>query len=676
MLRILILILFPLGIVAQGLQLSWFTQSDHFVIHCSKMDANGDIIVGGSFSGTVDFDHGPHKREYTAVNLSKDAFVAKYDAYGNLKWVATYGNNNPDVVLALDIGPNGNIYAVGEFTGRQDMDPGPGNFFVSVNGYVDVLLWILSPHGSLIDAKAFGGRSYESPHSISVQKDGYVAIGGFFWGDPDMDPTNAVAQIISNGQSDGFVMKISPNGAVQWAKNYGTTTTDQIRAVFIDDQQKTHIMGYTGPNTDFDPHPILVRYLPGGAAGGYLLTLDSVGDIEDLYHTGIAPQQMLVSDQGYFFSGHFTGSFDFNPDTTLAYTLNAVGNQTPLYAWHLSPNFQFKFARAWNNAEMQGHSLSLSPSPEKGIILSGVFEDSIDVDPTAFNDIRSSQGWRDLFVCHLDSLGNYAYGHAWGSSSVDIPYYALMNPAGELYVGGRFSDRMDFDPAPSIFDYGHPLGPETFMLKLTYCQEVIAHDTIEACNEYTWINKYTYNDNHSGDRYIVRSPSGCDSLIYLHLTMHFISNEVTVRDSLFTAVQPLAFYQWINCLDSNRAIAGAINRSFIPDSGGIYAVVVQKGICTDTSACIPFGRYVSLSEESLPEVSIYPNPSSGQYHIEMDENVHHFKWQVHDLQGRLLLEGHHPNDQALQIEIDKPSGIYLLYLESEGQVQHFKLVKR
>ncbi len=676
MLRSLILFLIPLGVFAQNLQLAWFTQSDHFVINTAKMDLSGNIIVGGSFSGTVDFDHGPHKREYTAVNNSHDAFVAKYDAYGNFMWVATYGNNNPDVILDLAIGPNGKIYAVGEFTGRQDMDPGPGNFFISVNGYVDALLWTLSPSGGLIDAKAFGGRSYESPHSVSVQKDGYVAIAGFFWGNPDMDPTNGVAQIQSNGQSDGFVMKLAPNGSVQWARNYGTTTTDQILNVHIDDNQKVYVNGYTGANTDFDPHPILVRYLPNGAGGGYFLSLDANGDLEDLQYTGLSPEHMVVSEKGYFFSGHFSGSFDFDPDTTLAYTLNAIGNDIPLYVWHLDTNFQFQFARKWNKASTSYHTLSLSPSPEKGVVISGMFQDTMDIDPTGLVDIRWPQGGMDIFVNHLDSLGNYAYGQTWGSGASDYNYYALMNANGELYVGGRFASQLDFDPAPSVFDYGTPTGDETFMLKLTYCQEVIGHDTIEACNEYTWINNYRYLDSRSGDRYIVRSPQGCDSLIYLHLTMHFISNAVNVQDSLFSAVQAQAFYQWIDCRDSNRAIPGEINRTFVPDSSGIYAVVVQKGICTDTSECIPYGKYVDLEEEELGTYSVYPNPSSGRFRIDADPSTDQYKWQVLDLQGRKISEGLHDSPEDLLIDVKGAPGIYFLFIEAKGKRSHFKLIKR
>ncbi len=675
MLRILFFTLLSFGVSAQSLQLAWFNQMDNMHVADAKLDPSGNVILAGTFSGTVDFDFGPNKDEHTANGLY-DAFVAKYDAYGNFKWVATVGNQNPEEVSAIDIDPNGNIYATGEFTGTQDFDPGPGTYGLTVYGYVDVFVWVLKPDGTILRAHAIGGRSYESPLSISVQKDGYVALGGFFWGNPDMDhDPNVVKQVFSQGLTDAFVLKMAPNGGVQWVRSYGTPGHERIHNVYIDDQQRVHLTGYAGPNTDFDPHPIGVRQAPANG-GGFLLKLKSNGDIDELKSLPVVPSRMIANTSGYYMSGNFSGTKDFDLDSSQTANQQAVGNQTPLYAWHIDTNFQFEYVKTWPRANLFDHSLNFAGGAHGGIVIAGNFNDTIDLDPSAFSDIRWTEGMNDMFAVHLDSNGAYTFGNVWGSGLHDLAAYALMNNDGELYFGGTFQAQMDFDPAPSIYDYGNPLGEEAFMLKLTYCQEVVGHDTVEACNEYTWMNQHTYNDSHTGDRYIIQSPQGCDSIVYLHLTINFLPTGLNQQDSLFTAHAPQALYQWFNC-DSNQIIPGEINRNFVADTFGTYAVIVSNSNCLDTSDCFTWSpsSNVSLPEQESLQVELYPNPSDGQVKLQMDDRIEEFELKVFDLSGQLHYQKSGLNQGIEQLDLPPQKGLYIIRLSSQDEVWNFKVQK-
>ena len=50
------------------------------------VDASGNVIVGGYFQGTVDFDPGTGTDNHSSVGV-KDIFVAKFDANGNLSLI-------------------------------------------------------------------------------------------------------------------------------------------------------------------------------------------------------------------------------------------------------------------------------------------------------------------------------------------------------------------------------------------------------------------------------------------------------------------------------------------------------------------------------------------------------------------------------------------------------------
>ncbi|HOZ87832.1 MAG TPA: hypothetical protein PL029_08745, partial [Bacteroidia bacterium] len=102
-------------------------------------DAFDNVYTTGCCTGTVDFDPGPGT--YTlgsaagpAYSGTRDIFVSKMDASGNILWAkrmgdttfhfATFGNH-----ISVDAG--GNVITTGLFTGTVDFDPGAGVFNLS-----------------------------------------------------------------------------------------------------------------------------------------------------------------------------------------------------------------------------------------------------------------------------------------------------------------------------------------------------------------------------------------------------------------------------------------------------------------------------------------------------------------------------------------------------------------
>ena len=679
MLRTLFFLCLSLSLSAQNLQLAWFTQNDQFNIVDSEMDPNGNIIIAGTFAGVVDFDHGPHNRVDTADGIY-DMFVAKYDPYGNMMWVHTLGNNNPEKIKAIDVDASGNIYAVGEFTRAMDFDPGPGMRMLQVVGYADIFLWALKPNGDLLFAKSFGDGSLESPNDISVNDFGEIVISGFFWGNPDMDPTMGYAPLFGNGMSDAFVLRLSAGGNILWARSFGGGDEDQALNVKLGNDQEIYVQGFYKDSVDFDPdtNATEVFYMDERVSGaGFFLHLSPIGTFKNAMSCPIVPQHMeLLNDTELYFSGYFSGTQDFDPDSTGTLSLSAVGAQTPLFAWKLDTAWTLRWAKMWGNASLGKNSMSLSRDGAEGIVLSSNFTSSIDLDPGNGALNRNSNGMEDIFVAHLDSAGTLLYGETWGSSVTDYPGLAMVNSDGELYVGGRYNGTMDFDPDPSVVDNGNTISLSSYMLKLTYCNEVYGYDTIIACNSYRWINNFTYNDNSNGDRYILESSQGCDSLVFLNLTMNFIdSTAYQWDDTTLIATQPLVNYQWIDC-NTGLPIPGATNREFYPDSTGSYAVIVSSTNCTDTSACLQFFSPLSLDEnQTTLDINAYPNPSTGTVNLQSPLNLYGTKLMLTDLQGRILFKDELEAGNDYQFQLPAQKGIYLIHLIQEDQQQSLRLIK-
>jgi hypothetical protein len=84
------------------------------------------------------------------------------------------------------------------------------------------------------------------------------------------------------------------------------------------------------------------------------------------------------------------------------------------------------------------------------------------------------------------------------------------------------------------------------------------------------------------------SKFGCDSLNILYLNVDSIDNGITQNGIALESdeTSSLANYQWIDCINLNAPISNATKKNFVPSTTGIYAVIVTKGNCIDTSDCL------------------------------------------------------------------------------------------
>jgi hypothetical protein len=87
------------------------------------IDTTNSIFIGGSFSGTVDFDDSPSVANLSSMG-SIDAYVAKYTASGNYAYAKAFGGTLDDRITPVCVSRNGsNLILSGTFNGVVDFDP-------------------------------------------------------------------------------------------------------------------------------------------------------------------------------------------------------------------------------------------------------------------------------------------------------------------------------------------------------------------------------------------------------------------------------------------------------------------------------------------------------------------------------------------------------------------------
>lgn len=134
------------------------------------LDANGNAFITGYFHGNAIFGN-------TTISSAgqEDAFLAKYDANGNLLWVNKAGGSNSDVGTGLAIDTNGSIYLSGYFSGTATFN----NITKSTtNQYSNGFLAKYSSSGNIEWVTTASSNSTAYASKVQVDKDNNVYLLG------------------------------------------------------------------------------------------------------------------------------------------------------------------------------------------------------------------------------------------------------------------------------------------------------------------------------------------------------------------------------------------------------------------------------------------------------------------------------------------------------------------
>ena len=196
-------------------------------------------------------------------------------------------------------------------------------------------------------------------------------------------------------------------------------------------------------------------------------------------------------------------------------------------------------------------------------------------------------------------------------------------------------------------------------------------EIITNCGPYTWIDGQTYFSTTSLPSYILNASNGCDSVVYLDLTVNNIDLSVTDNSPTLSANQVNATYQWLDCDNSFAAVVGQTNPYFTASVNGNYAVEISYNNCVDTTACYPVNN-VALCQVCEDEIQVYPNPVWDQINISQINLNHNIEILIYDMYGRLVMKP--KTTQRFSLHDLKP-GKYIVKVNSSRFSKSFSISK-
>lgn len=127
------------------------------------------------------------------------------------------------------------------------------------------------------------------------------------------------------------------------------------------------------------------------------------------------------------------------------------------------PNFEWAKNFGGSGFE-QGNGIAVDNSGNVYTI--GYFAGTADFDPGPGIYSLTANGSADIFISKLDSMGNLVWARAFGSTDWDKGNSIALDNSGNIYATGFFSDTVDFDPGPGVFNLTSVGITDIFICKL------------------------------------------------------------------------------------------------------------------------------------------------------------------------------------------------------------------
>jgi len=146
----------------------------------------------------------------SALPREASADIRRSDGTARVGWAVSAGGAGYDDVWNLVVDGSGNIIIAGQIGNLASFGPhqitsakGTGNFVAKLDG-----------NGSFLWATPLDGGFDSTWSGLAVDATGNVFFGGFFTG----TAVFGAVTLVSQGDKDGFVAKLDPDGKLLWAK--------------------------------------------------------------------------------------------------------------------------------------------------------------------------------------------------------------------------------------------------------------------------------------------------------------------------------------------------------------------------------------------------------------------------------------------------------------------------
>jgi hypothetical protein len=207
-----------------------------------RLDKTDRIFMTGLYNGTGNIG-GPDFPAFAGTPGRYDVSIAALSATGEHRWSKTVNGTADAFSGAISLDDASNAWVFGHFTGTATIGGTP---HTSAGSWDVFLARYDEPDGALGPVLPFGGAGDErSAAALFTGTD--VILIGTFTGTLTM-PTEVTTQLVSAGERDIFLARVSPDGKMTSATSFGGPGDEQVARAEIDQHGNVVIAGsYSSP---------------------------------------------------------------------------------------------------------------------------------------------------------------------------------------------------------------------------------------------------------------------------------------------------------------------------------------------------------------------------------------------------------------------------------------------
>ncbi|WP_254512620.1 PKD domain-containing protein [Anatilimnocola floriformis] len=357
------------------------------------VDDDGNVVVAVDFSTSIDADPSYYVDRYLNSRGSSDSLLVKLDQAGTMQWYTVLGGNGSDNVSALTTDAAGNLLIAGSFSGTRTFDPlfiAPDK--VTSAGSTDAYVLKLTADGRFMWVKTWGGTGADAIRDLAVDADGNIVSIGNFAGTVDFDPAATTLNLVSAGNSDAFISKLTASGGLAWAKRFGNSGNDvENNEIAVDADGNVFAGGAFQGTFNFGGSQISTN---GNNLDGYVAKWNAAGQLAWVRQFGGSGADgvygLTVDAEGAAYAtGSYTGTAYFSDPTKTVVRTSQADTDAFVQKW-ASDGKMVAFYNLPGSGSNRGNDVNLDP--EGLLLVGGNFTNTADLDPTSNSFSVTAQG--------------------------------------------------------------------------------------------------------------------------------------------------------------------------------------------------------------------------------------------------------------------------------------------
>ena len=275
---------------------------------------------------------------------------------------------------------------------------------------------------------------------------GNLYVVGNINGRADFDPGPDTAYNDANANGDLFIAKYDSLGNYIWHIAVGSSGTDIVRDIAVDNQGDVYIIGRTGGTMDIDPDTPVVWLRNVRSPDAFIAKFDSTGDYKWAHTLGGQGDDQghgidLDADGNVYVVGYNSMAVDFDPGVGTA-ILTPPNRNWDSYLASYDPQGNYRWVRPISG-KGSDYIKSVYCDDKGKLYITGSFTDSLrfDTTKTVYHD---ALGNLDAITAAYDTAGNFIWSKQFGSASSALGE-EIVGFKEHIYLSGVFYDSMYLD---------------------------------------------------------------------------------------------------------------------------------------------------------------------------------------------------------------------------------------